>query len=104
MKILAARMRAAGNSASRYLWAQFTKFAVLGISLILVTSDYSQAQDIAPFRITDVSGQLQFRYRFNDRSNESGTYLRRSEDTISQELLAIQLGGYIYHPGFLSLS
>jgi hypothetical protein len=104
MKIWAARIRAARKRTSGYLWAHFTKFAVLGISLILVTSDYAQAQEIAPFKITDVSGSLQFRYLFSDRSNESGSDLRRSEHTISQELLAIQIGGYIYHPGLLSLS
>jgi hypothetical protein len=104
MKNWAVRMRAAGKSTVGYLRAQFTKLTVLGISLILVTSDYTQAQEIAPFKIMDVSGTLKFRYLLNDRSSESGTNMRRSESTIWQELLGIQARAYIYHPGLLTLS
>jgi hypothetical protein len=59
--------------------------------------------EIAPFRLTDVSGDFSARYSLDDWRDESpGANSRTSAPTWEQEL-NIQTKSYIYHPAFLNM-
>jgi hypothetical protein len=62
-----------------------------------------QAQDIAPFKLMDVSGRLDVRYHSHNSRNDSLTGSTFTETPIWQELLTIRTRSYVYHPAFLTI-
>jgi hypothetical protein len=63
----------------------------------------SADREVRPFQLTSTSGYLEFQSRFRDDDQKSkvGAGNTSSTESILQEGLRLDLGGYVYHPNFL---
>jgi hypothetical protein len=79
--------------------------AVLVHSLLLLMAIAAEAQeDIAPFRLTDVSGEFEARYLFDENRNDSANPATFISTPVWEEELLIRTRSYVYHPAFLQMN
>ncbi|MDH3274986.1 MAG: MipA/OmpV family protein [Gammaproteobacteria bacterium] len=98
-------MRVIGSEMFRRRRAFGSGFTVLMISLLVMPASNSRAQDdIALFRLTDVSGEFEARYRLNENRNDSIISSTLFDTSTWEEELLIRTQSYIYHPAFLRMS
>ena len=98
-------MRIADNRLWSFCWARGPCCVVLVALLSVAPVPAAMAQDdIAWFRLKDISGQFEVRYRLDENRNDaehSSTFVRTP--TLEEELL-IRTQSYIYHPALLNIS
>ncbi len=73
------------------------------ISTTTIAQQYEQ-YEIAPFRLTDISGKIATRYLLDEqiRGQSGSEDVFQTRPTFEEELF-IQTESYIYHPGFLNM-
>ncbi|MEN8179105.1 MAG: hypothetical protein ABFS39_10875, partial [Pseudomonadota bacterium] len=65
---------------------------------------YASSEEIAPFRLTGVDGEVYVRFFADEYVNElTGVETSRREGTTTEEGFDITLHSYIYHPNFFRL-
>lgn len=96
---------------SKYLCIKFTCLVIVMV-LCFMTSDCAEAQpiyhreeeDIRLFAIRALSGNLEFRFEYEDNREKGGGILFERTEARFEERLGLKTRGSVYHPNLLEFS
>jgi len=85
-------------------WAQaVAKFALIFVSPAVCVAEYHEVDDIKPFGLLDVSGQVRAGYLFDDRERGASSEKSFEQQSSWEEEIYVLTRSFIYHPGFLNM-
>ena len=76
---------------------------VVFIALALPGAQVAAQEEIAPFKLTHVNGELSIRYLFDERSDTRTNGESTGDSTRWQEGWFIRTRSYVYHPALLEM-
>lgn len=79
------------------------KFALIFVSPAVCVAEYHEVDDIKPFGLIDVSGEVRVGYLFDDRERGASAEKSFEQQSSWEEEVFVLTRSFIYHPGFLNM-